>query len=52
MQGVTGETPNILEYLDFGYYGHVFYKDNEGLGMTDIGRWLGVSQRVGGIMSS
>jgi hypothetical protein len=49
---VTGETVNISEYLNFGFYDHVSYKENAGLGMTSIGRWLGVSHRVGGLMSS
>ena len=25
---VTGETPDISEYLDFGFYDQVWYKDN------------------------
>jgi hypothetical protein len=51
LQDVTGETPDISEYLDFGFYDHVSYKENAGLGETAIGRWLGVSHRVGGLMS-
>ena len=51
LQDVTGETPNISEYLGFGFYDHVSYKDNSGLGMAAIGRWLGVSYRVGGLMT-
>jgi hypothetical protein len=51
LQDVTGETPDISEYLDFGFYDHVSYKENAGLGDTAIGRWLGVSHRVGGLMS-
>ena len=51
MEAVTGETVDISEYLDFGFYDHVTYKENAGLGMTAIGRWLGVSHRVGGLMS-
>jgi hypothetical protein len=48
---VTGETVDILEYLDFGLYDHVSSKENAGLKVTSIGRWLGVSHRVGGLMS-
>ena len=48
---VTGETPDISEYLDFGFYDHISYKYNSGLGMTAIGRWLVVSHRVGGLVS-
>ena len=28
------------------FYDHVSYKENTGLGMTAIGRWLGVSHKV------
>ena len=51
MKYVTGETPDISEYLYFGFYDHVSYKKNAGLGMTAIGRWLAVSHRVGRLMS-
>ena len=51
LQDVTRETPDISEYLDFGFCDHVSYKENAGLWMTAIGSWFGVSHRVGGIMS-
>jgi hypothetical protein len=51
LQDVTGETPDTSEYLDFGFYDHVSYKENAGLGTAAISRWLGVSHRVGGLMS-
>jgi hypothetical protein len=51
LEEVTGETIDISEYLDFGFYDHVSYKGNAGLGMTEIGRWLGISHRVGSLMS-
>ena len=51
LQDVTGETPDISEYLNFCFNDHVSSKDNYGLGMTAIGRCLGVSKRVGGLMS-
>ena len=44
---VTGETPDISEYLDFGFYDYVWFKDNAGLSPKEPGRWLGVSSRVG-----
>ena len=50
-QDVTEETPDISEYLDFGFYNHVSYKENSRLGMMAIGRWLGLSHRFGGLMS-
>ena len=51
LQDVTGKTTNISEYLDFGFYDHISYKDNYGLGITAIGRWIVVSHRVGRLMS-
>jgi hypothetical protein len=48
---ITGETPDISEYLDFGFYDWVYYRDNAGLGETHLGRFLGVSHRVGNLMS-
>ena len=47
LQAVTGETPDISEYLDFGFYDRVWYRDNAGLGEQHLGRWLGVSKHVG-----
>jgi hypothetical protein len=51
LQEVMGETVDMSEYLDFGFYGHVSHKENAGLGPTLIERWLGVSHRAGGLMS-
>ena len=48
---ITGETPDISEYLDFGFYDWVVYRANAGLGELSIGRWLGVSHKVGQFMS-
>ena len=48
---ITGETPDISEYLDFGFYDWVTFRNNAGLGCSEIGRWLGVSHRVGQLMS-
>ena len=48
---LTGETPDISEYLDFGFWDCVWYKDDGGLSERKIGRWLGVSHRVGNAMS-
>ena len=48
---ITGDTPDISEYLDFGIYDWVLYKDNAGYGETKLGRMLGVSHRVGPMMS-
>lgn len=51
MEQITGETPDISEYLDFGFYDWIWYKDNAGLGENKIGRWLGIAHRVGNLMS-
>ena len=48
---LTGETPEISEYLDFGWYDRVWYKEDAGLGETKIGRFLGPSHKVGSLMS-
>jgi hypothetical protein len=46
LEEVTGETVDISEYLDCGFHDHISFKENAGLGVTSIGRWLGVSHRV------
>ena len=48
---ITGETPDISEYLDFGFYDWVWFRTNAGLATPEIGRWLGVSHRIGNLMS-
>ena len=48
---ITGETPDISEYLDFGFYDWVTYRSNAGLGELSLGRWLGVSHKIGQLMS-
>ena len=51
LEWVTGDTVDISEYLDFGFYNWCWYHENTGLGPTKLGRWLGVAHRVGGLMS-
>ena len=51
MEIITGETPDISEYMDFGFYDWVWYRTNAGLGQPELGKWLGVSHRVGQLMS-
>ena len=51
IEKLTGETPDISEYLDFGFYDWVIFKENAGLGEIQIGRFLGVSHNVGSLMS-
>ena len=51
LEQLTGETPNISEYLDFSFYDWCSYNDNASVGETKLGRWLGVSHHVGSLMS-
>ena len=51
LERATGETPDISENLDFGFYDLVWYRENAGLGEEKIGRWLGVSKNYGSQMS-
>ena len=47
---VLGASIDISEYLDFGFYDHIWYIDNAGLGERKPGRWLGVSHNTGLMM--
>jgi hypothetical protein len=51
LEELTGETPNIAEYLGFGFYDWCWFKENAGLGPEEIGRWLDVSHRIGNLMT-
>ena len=48
---ITGETPDISQYLDFEFYDWALFRSNAGLGEVELARWLGVSHRVGRLMS-
>ena len=48
---ITGKTPDISEYLDFEFYDWVLLRSNAGLGEVELARWLGVSHKVGRMMS-
>ena len=48
---ITGNTPDISEFLDFGFYDWCWYSDAFGMAETKLGLWLGVSHRVGSLMS-
>ena len=37
---VTGDIPDIVEFLDFGFYDRCWFQENAGLGETLHGRWL------------
>ena len=51
LEFVTDETPDVSEYLDFGFYDWVTYRKNTGLGQPEVGRWIGVLHRVGNLIS-
>ena len=51
IEEVTGETADISEYLDFGFYDRVWYHANAGLSERLHGRWLGVAHHIGSLMS-
>ena len=51
LEALTGETPDISQYLDFRFYDQVWLKEDSGLGEIKLGRFLGVSKQVGSLMS-
>ena len=51
LEKITGETEDMSDYLDFGFYDRVWFHENAGLGKRGIGRWIGVLHRTGGAMS-
>ena len=40
---LTGETPDISQYWDFGWYNWVWFKENAGLDVPHICRFLGIA---------
>ena len=48
---LTGQTPDISEWLDFTFYDLIWYYNLEHPDITDnsrkLGRWLGISHRIG-----
>ena len=51
---VTGKTPDISEFIDFDFYDLVWYSPGAHMSISDdnreIGRWLGVSHKIGSDM--
>jgi len=50
---LTGETPDVSPWLDFGFWDRVWYWDEStraDQAGRKLGRWLGVAHRVGGAM--
>ena len=51
IERITGDTPDISEWLDFDFYDPVWFWDHPGADDNpQIGRWLGVAHRVGSDM--
>ena len=48
---ITGETPDISQYLDFGWYDWVWYKEKAGLDVPWIGKFLGIADSVSNLMT-
>ena len=48
---LTGKTPYISKYLDFGWYDRVWYREDTVLGETKLGRFLGPLHKVESLMS-
>ena len=48
---IIGETLDISGYLDIGLYDRVWFKEDSGLRETHIVQLLGISQKVGSLMS-
>ena len=46
LEALTGETPDIFQYLDFSFYDQVCFKEDAGLEETNLGRFLGVSYHI------
>ena len=51
LEALTGETPDISQYLEFVFYAWVWFKEYSGLGETKLGRLLRVSHHIGYLMS-
>ena len=43
---LTGETPDMSQYLDFGFYDWVWYKENAGLDAPRLGRFLDIADAI------
>ena len=47
---ITGETLDISEYLDFGWYDRVWFKEDVDLRETQIGQFIVPLHKVGSLM--
>ena len=51
LESLTGETTDISQYLDFGFYDRVWFKEDSRLGDTTLRRLLRVSHYIGSLRS-
>ena len=51
LKALTGETPDISQYLAFVFYECVWFKEDSGLGENKLAIFLGVYHQVGSLMS-
>ena len=50
LEALTGETPDIYQYLDF-FYDQVWFKEDAELGEAKLGIFIGVSHHIGSLIS-
>ena len=48
---LLGETPDISHLLDFGWYDFIWFKENAGLDVPQLGRFLGIDDSVSNLIS-
>ena len=51
LEALTSDTPDISQFLDFGFYDRVWFREDAVLGETKLGRFIGFSHSVGSLMS-
>ena len=51
LEALTGETPDISQYLYFGFYNRSWFKEYAGLGETKLGTFVVFSHHIGSLMS-
>ena len=51
IEAITGETPDISQLLDFGWYDWVWFKENAGLDVPHLGRFLGTAHSSSNLMT-
>ena len=40
LEHITGDAPDTSEFMDFGFHDCVQFRENAGLGLPPVGRWL------------